>query len=393
MKNVSGEREHRERRMRDRVGIVGIATSRLCEDYTDIFYNLSFEVAREALKDAGIDRGDLDNLVLAGYDLAVGRTISNMYTAPAAGGYLKDEIRVSDDGIYALALADMRVRSGFDITMVLAYGVTSECPVEYISNLIADPHFHRPIGLFDKNAAAAQVSAYTNRYNVTQEDAAGVVVKNRECAAGNRKALVRRPITTAGVARSPYDCWPLRSADLPPRADGTCAVILAGEETARRLRSDPVWISGLGWSNDTYYMGDKDLAHLESVRFAARRAYRMSGITDPVKDLDLAEIHENTSYHELMKYEALGFCERGEGAGLLSSGVTSSGGSLPVNMSGGALGGDPLAATGLYRVAEAALQLRGTPQGKVVPDARTALAEGSVGLGVQGSCVVILQKD
>ncbi len=375
----------------DRVGIIGLGQTRCERSKKEIFFEASFEAATRALEDAGIERGDLDNIVLAGYDLAVGRTISNMYTAPAAGGYLKDEIRVSDDGLYALALALMRVRAGFDITMVLAYGICSEAPMEYISNLICDPFYYRPIGLCGVSSHALQASAYINRYGIDRRDADRVIKKNRSNAIKNPNAMIRSEAPARQLASPKYLSWPLREVDVAPKGDATVALIIASETTATRLCDNPVWVTGIGWNNDTYYMGDKDLTRLNSTHFAAGRAYAMAGVKDPVGTLDLAEIYDVTSYQELMLYEALGFCGRGEGPALAKSRTTSRKGDLPVNTSGGSLSGDPVGASGLAKVAEIVLQLWDKADGRQVKDARTGLAQASVGLGHQGSCVAVLQ--
>jgi acetyl-CoA C-acetyltransferase len=93
-----------------------------------------------------------------------------------------------------------------------------------------------------------------------------------------------------------------------------------------------------------------------------------------------------------MEYEALGFCKEGEGGNLIDSGITLSGGELPVNPSGGMLSSNPYTAVGLYRIAEAALQVSGRAVGRQVPDAKVALAHGMSGMCGQSNCVVILMS-
>jgi len=152
------------------------------------------------------------------------------------------------------------------------------------------------------------------------------------------------------------------------------------------------WIKGVGWTNDTYYLGDKELGELSSLSSAAQRAYQMAGIDDPLDQLDVAEVHDLSSFHELMAYEALGFCGKGEAGKLIDQGVTSMQGELPVNPSGGALSSHPYTAVGLIRVAEAALQVTGRAEGHQVSGAETALAHGASGMCGQTNCVLILGK-
>jgi acetyl-CoA C-acetyltransferase len=137
-------------------------------------------------------------------------------------------------------------------------------------------------------------------------------------------------------------------------------------------------------------MGDKDMWRLSSLSQAAKKAYAMAGIRDPLKEIDVAEIYDVTSYHELMEYEALGFCEEGDGGKLIDSGSTSMGGELPVNPSGGMLSSNPYIAVGLFRVAEAALQVTNQAGSRQVVGAKTALAHGMSGICGQSNTVIIL---
>jgi acetyl-CoA acetyltransferase len=134
---------------------------------------------------------------------------------------------------------------------------------------------------------------------------------------------------------------------------------------------------------------------MPSLAAAAQQAYQMAGITRPLEELDLAEVHEATSFHELMAYEALGFAEAGQGGKLVDEGATEMGGRLPVNPSGGALSTHLFGATGLVRVAEAALQLRHEAHGRQVAGAGLALAHGlsaPAGAAAPTNCVVVLER-
>jgi len=115
----------------------------------------------------------------------------------------------------------------------------------------------------------------------------------------------------------------------------------------------------------------------------------MAGIRDPFAELDVAEVSERYAHEELMIYEALGFCEEGRGADLIESGVTYVDDQLPVNPSGGALSADPITATGLIRIVEAAMQIRGEARNQV-SGASLALAHGQTGLCAQSNIVYIL---
>jgi len=90
------------------------------------------------------------------------------------------------------------------------------------------------------------------------------------------------------------------------------ALVLTTEERVRRIRGDGVaWVRGIGWAVDTYELGATDLSRLPSLAVAAEKACGMAGVKKPLDELDVAEVHDMTSYHELMAYEALGWAQLG----------------------------------------------------------------------------------
>jgi acetyl-CoA C-acetyltransferase len=272
----------------------------------------------------------------------------------------------------------------------VSWSKCSETFVTQVTGYSADPFFHRACSLNYITAEAIALSRYRSEYGLPAAAAAKVVAKNRENALRNPFACYRKPIYEEEVMESGFVSWPLRAMDVAPLCDGACALVLASAEKARELTDRPVWIKGMGWAAESYYLGERSLSCLTSLEKAARRAYAMAGITVPMDSLDVAEISDPFSYRELMSYEALGFCGKGRAHTLVEEGVTRVGGELPVNPSGGALSGNPSLAAGLVRLAEAALQVRGDAGGRQIPDVRLALASGSYGFCGQGNSVFIL---
>lgn len=366
------------------------------ESNRDALADIIFEVSAKALEDAQLKISDIESVTLAAHDMVDGRAITTMLTAPPAGAYLKDEIRVAEDGAFAAALACLRILSGdFSTSLVVSWSKCSECAndtLHKVANLSYDPFFYRPFALNDVTSYAIQAQRYMSKYNITEAQAAQVVVKNRANALNNELAHLQSRVTVDEVMESKPVSLPLKLLDLPPWSDGACALVLASEDVARRSKQPCAWVNGFGWANDTYYSGDKDLAELESLSLAASQAYKMAGISNPSNDIDVAEIHDITSLHELMEYEALAFCPKGMAGKYLDSGATAIDGDLPVNPSGGCLSSNPYTAVGLIRVAEAALQIMGRAGNHQVPGVKTALAHGISGLCAQSNCVVILGK-
>ncbi len=380
--------------MKKKVGIVGINQTKHASAKRDTeLAEMIFEVTNGALEDAGMTIQDIDSVVLAAHDLIDGRSITSMLTAPPAGCHLKDEIRLADDGAFAVALAWMRLLSGeFNTSLVVSWSKLSEGNFNAITSLNFDPIFYRPLGLNYVTAHALQAMRFMARSGVTETQAAKVTVKNRSNARSNPLAHLRESVSLDEVVNSKLLAWPLKELDLPPATDGACAMVLTTEENVKQTNNKVAWIKGAGWANDTYYLGDKELGELPSLRAAAQRAYRMAGIEDPLEQLDVAEVHDMTSFHELMAYEALGLCRQGEAGMLIDQEITSMEGKLPVNPSGGALGSHPYTAIGLIRVAEAAMQVMGRAEGHQLPGVETALAHGASGMCGQTNCVLIIGK-
>jgi acetyl-CoA C-acetyltransferase len=378
--------------MRDQVAIVGVGqTNYESQKQDQILDEIVFEAASKALADAGLTRDEVDCVTIAAADQIDGRPISSMLEACPAGAYLKDEIKVTEEGSYAAILAALRILSGvFDTSLVVSWSKCSETYVTQLSNYSAEPFFSRSCCLNYITAEAMLLSQYQKTFDLPERAAAKVVVKNRQNGKKNPFACYQKPVYEEEVLESRIVSWPLRAMDVAPFCDGACALVLASAERAKELKNKPVWIKGMGWAAASYEMGDRDLAAMKSLQQAAKRAYEAAGISDPLESLDVAEICDTFSYRELMAYEALGFCEKGQSARLIEQGLTRMDGKLPVNPSGGALCGNPFFAAGLVRIAEAALQVRGDAGSHQIDGIERALAHGSYGFAGQGNSVVIL---
>jgi acetyl-CoA C-acetyltransferase len=352
-----------------------------------------FKVSKKALTDAGLTRKDVGTVVQCGMDYFDGKIISSSFLIESSGAYLRDESKVAEDGAYAVAYACMRILSGvFDVAIVVAQSKASNINVSTVMNYYFDPYFQRMFGLDDISASALQAKRYMHKYGVTEEQIAAASVKNHNNALRNPYAHRKLKIKLEDVLKSGVLAPPIKLLDASPRSDGACAMVLASEEVARKVTDDPVWIKGMGFSTDAFYLGDRDLADVKSLELAARSAYKMAGIKNPGKQIDVAEVHDAFSYQELMWTELLGFCKRGEGAKLIKEGVTTMDGELPVNPSGGLIATNPFYAAGLIRVAEAALQVKGDAGKRQVKNVNTALAHGATGVCGQGNCVFILGR-
>jgi len=205
------------------------------------------------------------------------------------------------------------------------------------------------------------------RYGTTEEDLARVAVKAHHYGAMNPLAHFQKEITLEKAMNSPVVAWPLKLYDACPLSDGSAAVVLASEEVAKKLTDTPIWIKGVGYSSDTANLSRRsDYVGLEAAALAANRAYSMAKVSPG--DIDVATAHDCFTIAELIAYEDLGFCKKGEGAKLVREGQTEIGGRIPVNVDGGLKAkGHPVGATGVSMAVEITKQLRGEGGRRQVP--------------------------
>ena len=376
----------------DKVAVVGVGQTKYERGKTKSFAELVYEAARGALDDAGMGLSEIDNVVTTTNDFFDGRTIACMAVAEAAGSYGRDATNVEGDGTLGAFYGLMRTLSGvYNTTMVTAHCKVSEGSPRKIFNQAFDPIYDRLLGMDAISSCALQARAYMNRFRINEEQCAKVSVKNHRNAKNNPYAHVAMDITVEDVMKSRMLAEPIKRLDTSPISDGACAIILATEKVAKKkLARKPVWVRGVAHCTDAYRLGERDLTYSFALEAAAKKAYGMAGIMDPFREINVAEVYDAFTYMELMWYEGLGFCDRGDGGKLIDSGETQMEGRLPVNPSGGVLSAHSVQVAGLARIAEAVLQLRGEAGKRQVHGARTALAHGITGICAQTHCVWIL---
>ena len=379
--------------MNQRVAIVDVVQTKHAGNLKDNIQEIMFWIVRQLLNRVGIDRSEICTMVSSSSDYWQGISCSNSYYFDSAGANLKSASKAAEDSALAFHYGVMRILSGtYKIVLVVSVTKCSEAPsVHALTHMAADPFFQRPVGLNEAVVSGLQAREYMQRYGLTREQLAQLVVKNLGNASNNPHAHRSGKLTVDEVLASPLMVDPLREMDVPSTSDGACAILLATEEVARDLTDTPVFVEGLGWNVNGTFLGDQSLLD-GSLPKAAEMAYRMAGVKDPMKEIDVAEVCDITSFHEILWTEQLGFCSPGKGGDLLNDGVTAMDGKLPVNPSGGLFGANPYVARGLIRIAEAALQVKAEAGKRQVPNVRRALAHSVHGMGGQLHSVVILGK-
>lgn len=365
------------------VAVIGTGQTKHTRARTDVSQpELVREAVTAALADASLSPADIDAVVISNMELFEGRAFPEMWVGAGAHGSGKPCIKVATGGTSGtsscIAGFHLAGSGAYDHVLVVGFEKHSEGHTQ-AGMALTDPFWDRAVASGALGNFALSISQYMAERGVTEEHAARVAVKARHNAARNPHAHLQMPdLTVEEVLGSRMLAEPLRLLDMCPQSDGAAAIVVASAEAARRRGPDAAWVLAAETRHDQPYLGDLDrrMLTMRALRDAARAAYATAGITDPLGQLDVAEIYEPTTYAELAWYEALGFCADGKAGRLIDEGVTTMEGELPVNPSGGVLSTNPVGASGVIRVAEASGQLLGRAGARQVPGARTALATG-----------------
>lgn len=297
-------------------------------------------------------------------------------------------------GIDAIRNAVMAIASGHvDVALVVGAEKTRETATratfwDWMGGS-RDKAWDFPLGLIAPANFALHVTRFMHETGTQPEHLAMVAVKNHHNAMTNQYAHLRFEITIEKVLSAPRVVSPFGLLDCTPQSDGAAAVLLTSAEIAAQFTDRPVQVRGVGLGLDRVMHAHKsDMTSFPATLKAAKVAFAMAGIGP--SDVNVAEVHDCFTGVELMNYEDLGFCGRGEAKDLIASGATTIAGRLPVNPSGGLKAkGHPPGATGVAQCVELFEQLRGHAANQV-SDARWALAH-NVGGPTAVSGVIILE--
>jgi acetyl-CoA C-acetyltransferase len=231
-----------------------------------------------------------------------------------------------------------------------------------------------------------QATSYMHRSGCKLEHLDKVSALCRNNAAKNPYAHLKQPgITPEDVAKTPMVIYPLRFGHICPRSDGACAMIFTTEEKARKMCDRPAWIKSCASGSDECSViglfgagfANVDPSEQRGCKVAAKKAYKLAGISNPEKEIDLTEIYQPFSSQHLLFYERLFLCKEGGAPKALDDGVMEIDGDLPADPSGGTLCTNAIGASAMERVAYCALQIMGKAGDFQVPkDVHNAVAHG-----------------
>jgi len=360
---------------------------------------LAFEAFRAAVEDAGIDREEIDASVIG--------AVPEYHKQRSVAGVVQEYLDLTPkptwltevacaSGSAAIRTAYMAITSGMhDVVAVIGCQKMTELSTAEILALmgrVGEVQWESVFGTTFPGYYAMFANRHMHEFGTTRTQLLEVAVKNHHYGALNPNALFRKEITVEKAMASDPVAAPFCVYDCCANADGAACLILAGEDRARRAGDRVVWLDGVGCATASMsVLRRPDLVGLPSAREAARQAYEMAGVS--ASDVKVAEVHDCFTIAEIMAYEDLGFCAKGEGGAFISEKRSYIGGEVAVNVDGGLKAkGHPIGATGVSMSYEIVKQLRGESGDRQVPGADIGLTHNVGGIG-QYTFVNLYRRD
>lgn len=358
--------------IKDKVAIIGMGCTKFGELWNKGLEDLVIEAAYEAYEDAGIEPKDIQCCSFGSG------------TAPVtgiAGGNIADSLKLRNipiirnenwcvTGHAALWVACLAVASGVcDIAMAIGSEKLKDTgyPGMGTGRGLSNVYETRRTA---PGSFALIATAYFEKYGLSMEEGkktiGKIAVKNHNNGSMCPKAHFQNKITLEQVLKAPIIAFPLGLFDCCGTSDGAACAIVTKGNIAKSFRADPIYIKGFGISMDSvmpHFRPGFEWTSFPSLIVSSRQAYEMAGITEPRKELDIAEVHDCFTITEMIVYEDFGLSQRGYAKEDIDSGFFTLKGELPVNTDGGLkCFGHPIGASGLRMTYEVYKQLQGKAQ-------------------------------
>ncbi len=367
--------------MTGKVGVVGIGHAKFGKRSDATIRELAFEAVKPALEDAKITTSEIDASV-------IGVAAAVWAAQGSPGALIHDYVGIGDKPTFrveaACATGSAGIRTAWSLIkaglaeVVLVVGaetmtwVGTPVATEWMARA-GDTRWEYPFGITFPGFYALMATRHMHKFGTTRMQMSMVSVKSHKYGAMNPYAHLQKEVSLEEAMKSVSICPPLNLYDCCLISDGAAATILASEERAKKITDTPVWITGLGAGSDTMMISERaSLVALTATQKAAEQAYKMASVTS--NNIKVACTHDCFSIAEIMSYEDLGFCKKGEGGKFIEEGQSYIGGKVPVNVDGGLKSkGHPLGATGVSMTVEITKQLRGEAGKRQVPNAEIGL--------------------
>jgi acetyl-CoA C-acetyltransferase len=343
--------------------------------------SLIVRVANEALADAGVAAGDVDEIVLGHFNAGFSAQdfTASLVLQASPDLRFKPATRVENacaTGSAAVhqGLKSIAARAARIVLVVGAEQMTTTAGPEVGHNLLKASYVREEAdidggfaGIFGHIAGL-----YFQRWGDQSDALARIAAKNHKNGVGNPYAQIRKDLgydfCRTESDKNPRVAGPLKRTDCSLVSDGAAALVLTDVETALKMKKAIVFRAA-EHVQDFLPMSRRDILKFEGCAVAWKRALAQAGLG--LADLSFAEVHDCFTIAELIEYEAMGLAPEGQGARVIADGVVAKDGKLPINPSGGLKSkGHPIGATGVSMHALAAMQLTGTAGDMQVKDAR-----------------------
>ncbi len=366
--------------MRD-VSVIGAGMVRFAKQPDKTLAGIAWPAVKQAIDDSGVAKRDIE---AAWCGTALGGMMSGQRILKAIGLTGLPIVNVEN----ACSSSSSAFREAWIAVAAGLYDVALVIGVEKLTRFgggtlpLETEDFEVAHGMVMPALYGMRAKRYMHDYGLTREQLARVAVKAHDHGALNEDAQYRNRITVGEVMAARPIADPFTLLHCCPSGDGAAALVIAADSVAARYTARPVRVRASELASGKYMTGFRDMTTPEITVRGAAEAYETAGLGP--EDIDVAEVHDAFTIAELLYYEALGFCARGDAAGLLEDGETSLGGRIPVNPSGGLLSkGHPIGATGAAQMVEIVRQLRGDCGTRQVEGARTGLTHCTGG-GISG---------
>jgi len=387
------------------VGIVGIGQTKYSSHREDVNQpEMIHEAVTAALKDAGLTMDDIDCIVHGNMELFEMVQNPDLWHVLGTGAYGKDCIRITTGGTVGITLAcasDNLVASGmYDVVMAIGFEKLQEGHTTGGITNMADPLWFRHLqtGALTGTTAYDVIEEFGEQRAKRASLMYRIIMDKHAC----KNPLAHRAFGLEFdqidelIRTSPKLIGDLKLIEMCSQSDGCCAVIFACEERAKKISTKPVWVR------------DHITAHREEIfcifgyddrypvemthRFASRELYKRNGITNPLEYFDVFEMYDPASWWAINWLRDFFQLKGDEALKLVEDKEIMIGGKMPINPSGGVIASNPIGATALVRVAEAALQIRGDAGEHQIPTpVNHALASGFG--GTLWTVLMMLEKE
>ena len=353
--------------IRDKVAIVGMGCTKFGERWDASVEDLLVEAGYEAFEDANLEAKDIQAAWVG--------TVGSAYTGQFLANALKfDYIPITRVENACATATDAFMNACFAV----AAGVYDIVMAAGVEKLKDNPYTGLAVGAGNLTSGvepavpppvqfALAATRYAHHYDLPMEELkrvlAKIAVKNHANGAKNPKAHFRREIVVEDVLKAPTVAWPLGLYDCCGVSDGAAVAIITRPDIAKKMRDDYVLVKGIGFAvsgRQGLLQDDYDFVHFEENVRAAKMAYEQAGIKNPLKEIDLAEVHDCFTITELLIYEDLGFAPRGRAREQVDAGTFELNGQLAINPDGGLkCFGHPIGGSGLRMIYEVYKQMQG----------------------------------